>query len=295
MKGGFQMKARSTCKESMENCMDTHSFAFAHLYSDEKIMDMHIHNCYEVYYSISGGKQFLIDNCLYDIHPGDVFLINQFESHHLTQIDQQTHERIILSIDPEYLARLSTEKTDLNHCFSFRDAHMPHCIHLNPEEQTRFIYFIHKFQSSEGPGEDILDQALFMEMMVFLNRAFISRCARENQESKEQSGSRYHAQVDEILSYINSHIREPLTLEELSSHFFMSSSYICRIFKAATGTTINKYITAKRLTLAKSLLSQGYTVTEACEMCGFNDYSNFLKAFTKAVGISPKKYAQYNS
>lgn len=93
------MNSCITCKEAIEHCMSTHTFAFAHLYGDEKIMDMHIHNCCEVYYSISGGKQFLIDHCLYDIRPGDLFLINQFESHHLTQIDQQTHERIILSID----------------------------------------------------------------------------------------------------------------------------------------------------------------------------------------------------
>ena len=289
------MKACSTCKESMKNCIDTHTFAFAHLYSDEKIMDMHIHNCYEIYYSISGGKQFLIDNCLYDIHPGDIFLINQFESHHLTQIDQETHERIILSIDPDYLTQLSTPSTDLNHCFSFRDTHMPHCVHLTPEEQNRFIYFIHKFQSNEGIGEDLLDKAVFLELMVFLNQAFQARCANTAKNEKEKSTSKYHSQVDEILSYINSHIKEPLTLEDLSAHFYMSSSYICRIFKAATGTTINKYITAKRLTLSKSLLSQGYSVTEACEMCGFNDYSNYLKAFTKAVGISPKKYAQFNS
>lgn len=59
--------------------------------------------------------------------------------------------------------------------------------------------------------------------------------------------------------------------------------------------TINKYITAKRITLSKSLLSEGCSVSETCEKCGFNDYSNFLKAFTKAVGISPKKYAQFNS
>ena len=91
----------------------------------------------------------------------------------------------------------------------------------------------------------------------------------------------YHAQVDEILSYINTHISENLTLEELSAHFFLSSSYLCRIFKATTGTTINKYITAKRITISKSLLSQGYSVNEACEACGFNDYSNYLKAFTK--------------
>ncbi len=29
-------------------------------------------------------------------------------------------------------------------------------------------------------------------------------------------------------------------------------------------------------------------MTETCERCGFNDYSNFLKAFTKATGVSPK-------
>ena len=110
-KNGEPMNSCITCKEAIEHCMSTHTFAFAHLYGDEKIMDMHIHNCCEVYYSISGGKQFLIDHCLYDIRPGDLFLINQFESHHLTQIDQQTHERIILSIDPEYLSKLSTGVT----------------------------------------------------------------------------------------------------------------------------------------------------------------------------------------
>lgn len=287
------MKECISCKESMRQCMDTHTFAFAHLYNDEKAMDMHIHDCYEIYYSISGGKQFLIDNYFYDISDGDIFLINQFESHYLTQIDQQKHERIILSIDPEYLKQISTEKTDLNHCFQFRGTDMPHQLHLSAEEQTRFIYFIHKLRSNSGFGEDVLDRATFLELMVFLNRAFDKRCRASADDEPKASG--YHAQVDEILSYINTHISENLTLEELSAHFFLSSSYLCRIFKATTGTTINKYITAKRITISKSLLSQGYSVNEACEACGFNDYSNYLKAFTKAVGISPKKYAQFNS
>ena len=45
--------------------------------------------------------------------------------------------------------------------------------------------------------------------------------------------------------------------------------------------------------IAKSLLAEGIGVSEVCERCGFSDYSNFLKAFTKSVGISPKKYSQY--
>lgn len=274
--------------------MAGHSFAFAHLYNDEKAMDMHIHDCYEIYYSISGGKQFLIDNCFYDIRPGDIFMINQFESHYLSQIDTETHERIIVSIDPEYLKQVSTPDTDLSRCFHFRGTAFPHRLHLSPEEQRRFLYYIHRFPDNAGPGEDILDHAVFLELMVFLNRAFERRCTSSS-SAGDDSRTANHEQVDEILSYINSHIQDDLSLDRLSAHFYLSSSYICRIFKAATGTTINKYITAKRITISKSLLSQGYPVNEVCEACGFNDYSNFLKAFSKAVGVTPKKYAQFNS
>ena len=252
------MKASASCKESMQNCMENHSFAFTHLYNDEKAMDMHIHDCYEIYYSISGGKQFLIDNCFYDIRPGDLFLINQYESHYLSQIDREKHERIIVSIDPEYLKQVSTASTDLDRCFHFRGTEFPHRLHLSPEEQRRFLYYIHRFPDNAGPGEDILDRAVFLELMVFLNRAFDRRCASAASAQEDNSTVANHEQVDEILSYINSNIQNELSLDSLSAHFYLSSSYICRIFKAATGTTINKYITAKRITLSKSLLSQGY-------------------------------------
>ena len=127
--------------------------------------------------------------------------------------------------------------------------------------------------------------------MVFLSKIF----SDNNLPVTSSFRSTQHQRVDRILTYINQHIQNPLTIEELSENFYLSPSYLCRIFKATTGTTINKYITAKRITISKSLLSQGYSVNEACEACGFNDYSNYLKAFTKAVGISPKKYAQFNS
>ena len=56
------MKELTSCKTAIENCKVSGTFAIAHLYKEEKAMDMHIHDCYEIYYSICGGKQFLIDN-----------------------------------------------------------------------------------------------------------------------------------------------------------------------------------------------------------------------------------------
>ncbi len=100
------------------------------------------------------------------------------------------------------------------------------------------------------------------------------------------------------------HLKRPSGFDMRSNHFHNEYEIYFllegeRLFffnnRAYHVKKINKYITTKRITISKSLLSQGYSVNEACEACGFNDYSNYLKAFTKAVGISPKKYAQFNS
>ena len=285
------MKELTSCKSAIAECLKNKYYSIAHLYNEEKIMNMHIHDCYEIYYSICGGRQFLIDNRFYDINPGDLFIINQFESHYLTQIDNMVHERIVISIHPDFLKEISTTKTDLGYCFTQRNQLFSHRIPLNKEQQNRFLFFISKITTSNEYGSDMIERAAFMEMMVMINSSFINNYSSKIADSSFQ----YNQQVDEILAYINQHIKDSITVEHLAEQFYISTSYICRIFKAATGTTINKYINARRITIAKSLLTMGLGVSEVCENCGFNDYSNFLKAFTKAVGISPKKYAQYST
>ncbi len=282
------MEELYSCKQAMENCSATETFAIAHLYKEEKTMDMHIHDCYEIYYSISGGRQFLIDNKFYTIDPGDLFIINQYESHKITQVDSMVHERIVLSIHPEYTRRLSTSQTNLDACFYDRPKDFCHRISLSREQQSRFLYFVNKITGADGYGHDILEQSAFMELMLLVNNAL--RTCHQTQASS--GGYGYNHQVDDILAYINANITSPVSIGQLAGEFFLSESYICRIFKAATGTTIGKYINARRISIAKSLLSDGASVTQAWEKSGFSDYSNFFKAFTKAVGISPKKYAQ---
>ncbi len=283
------MKELNSCKEAMAKSIENKYFAVAHLYKDEKAMEMHIHDCYEVYFSISGGKQFLIDNQVYDIAPGDLFLINQYDSHYLTQIDKELHERIVIMIDPEYMRGISTDETNLDACFQNRSEHFSHKLSLTQEQQGRFLYFINKLVTSNGYGHDLLERATFTELFVMINKIVADR---ENNTETEKSTT-YNEQVDSILSYLNNNLQYPVSIGDLSRHFYISESYICRIFKAATGTTINKYMTARRISIAKSLLAEGIGVSDVCERCGFSDYSNFLKAFTKSVGISPKKYSQY--
>lgn len=285
----------NSCQAAIQSCLDTKTFAVAWMYNDEKTMSIHIHDCHEIYFSISGGKQFLIDNRVYEVAPGDIFFINQFESHHLAQIDQMTHERIVISVHPEYLKQLSTPQTDLNHCFTCRDTPFGHKITLSEEQQKRFVYYVHRLAEHKGFGRDVIERAVFAELMASLNYIFITRCDNGGTagSAPRDSAGAHSERIDEILSYINQHLAEELTIPVLASQFHFSSSYLCKIFKDTTGTTINRYITAKRISRAKTLLANGYSVAETGNLCGFGDYSNFLKSFTKVVGVSPKKYASY--
>ena len=205
------MIIHNSCKAAIQSCLDTKTFAAAHLYNDEKTMSIHIHDCYEVYYSISGGKQFLIDNRFYDFQPGDIFFINQYESHYLSQIDRVTHERIVLSVYPDYLRRFSTEQTDLNCCFTQRDTSFGHRLSLSQEEKKRFLYYIHKLSEEKDFGQDLLEQTAFLELMVYLNRIFLLRREEDRtQESRtDQRASAAHSeQIDAILSYVNRNLTE---------------------------------------------------------------------------------------
>lgn len=284
------MLAFTSCKEATNACIVNKYFSIAHLTKEEKAMNMHIHDCYELYYSVSGGKQFLIDNKLYTIYPGDLFVINQYEPHHLTQIDQEIHERIVISISHEFLTALSTSQTDLTHCFTNHPKSFNHKFSLSNEYQKRFLYYVNKILSAHDYGGDIIEKCAFQELMLFINTVY-----SQNIDDTSENTFKYNKQVNDILSYINNNIEHNITIEELSNHFYLSTSYICRIFKATTGTTIVKYITARRISIAKTLLANGLSVTDTFLQCGFNDYSNFVRAFTKAVGISPKKYSQLSN
>lgn len=279
------------CTEAIEACLGTKRFSIAHMHSEEKTLDMHIHNCCELYFSISGGAQFFIGDKCYSIEPGDVFAISHYESHYLCQKVSEPHERIVFSIHPDLLKVISTPGTDLSYCFTHRDERFSHCLHLDKEQQKRMIYLVHKITSASGFGADVVENCVFSELMVWLTGLYMNRADTDVATNKYA----YNQLVGDMIEFINENITQKLQIATIASHFFLSETYVCRVFKSETGTTINKYLTARRISIAKALLASGASVTETCEKSGFNDYTNFVKAFTRAVGVSPKKFGKYSA
>ena len=291
------MQLHTSYSDGFKAAFASQTFAISHLHRIRLPLNIDLIGCYKLFFFLTGKKKFHIDHLVYDVEPGDLFFVNQRELHYLSHLNEEDdHERIVIFVYPDFLKSLCTGQTDLCSCFVHPADQLGHKLQLQSKERDRLMHFVHKYSGCDGFGEDILSMSIFSELMVYVNRT------RQN-HSQQHEGERpatvlgvdlnQSRQISPILSYIDSHITEDLSLDQLSRQFFLTPSYLCRIFKNGTGTTIHKYITAKRITLAKDLLTQGYSVTDACNSSGFKDYNGFLKSFVDAVGIPPKKYSQF--
>ena len=97
--------------------------------------------------------------------------------------------------------------------------------------------------------------------------------------------------VEKIIAYIDGHYGEELTLDAIARHFAISRYYLCHAFKRQTGTSAIKFITSRRIYMAKKMLKDSYaTITDIGFECGFSDSAYFIKTFRRAEGISPGSY-----
>ena len=109
--------------------------------------------------------------------------------------------------------------------------------------------------------------------------------------SPKETASPHKTNLENVRSYLDEHYTDKFSLDEIAEEFFISKYYLCREFKTLYGITLNQYVIAKRITLAKKLLRfSTYTLEEIATECGFYDASYFNKQFKKSEGISASDF-----
>lgn len=101
----------------------------------------------------------------------------------------------------------------------------------------------------------------------------------------------YANMAEEIITYINEHFMENITIGELASLAGLSHYHFIRTFKKETGFTPHEYIINTRVSAAKYLLKNtDMPVKDICYNTGFSSESVFCSAFKRHLGLSPQKY-----
>lgn len=107
------------------------------------------------------------------------------------------------------------------------------------------------------------------------------------EETEEFPGTRF----EEILDYIDKHMNERLSLQDIGDRFYINRNYICNLFKKNGDTTFSQYLTEVRLKRAKFLLTGTcLSLAEIADKVGFKDEFYFNKVFKKSESVSPGLY-----
>ena len=134
-------------------------------------------------------------------------------------------------------------------------------------------------------GADLLGSAWFQILLLQISQKM--RQAEGSGAWESVAGL-----VGEALEYVNAHMTEDISVQDIADALNVSRYYLSHAFKKSTGYGLWNYVISKRLVYSQKLLVEGASVTEACYESGFKDYAHFIKSFTKTFGCSPKQYGK---
>ena len=240
----------------------------------------HYHTFHKIIILLAGRADYAIEGERYALQPGDYVLVGRGSIQKPIVERSDFYERAILYISPDYLQKLRCDDSDLETCFHKAQEDFRYVYHTGSGDRVRELFtLLEQSQQEEGFGVSLLRQALFTQLMVEVNRISLA--------GDTVSAAAGDSKVVAILQYLNAHLTEGLTIDELAARFYISKYHMMRRFREETGYTIHNYVTEKRLLLAQQLLEQGITPGETALRCGYQEYSTFARAYKKQFGHTP--------
>ena len=265
------------------------NFKIFHIRDKKDIkFEYHHHDFSKIVVLIDGDLTYYIEGKAYILKPWDILFVNKNEIHKPVVNPNKYYERIVIWLNPDFMAKYAQGNNDLLKCFEVAIKNNYNLLRLNMksiEVIKNLIQDIQNCNNSNEFGSEILKESLFVQLMVLMNRLFLN-----SDKNRDIEDIQYDKTIEGVLNYINSNLENDLSIDTIASEFFISKYYLMRKFKNQIGSSIHNYVVQKRLILARSLISDGLSMSSVCSRCGFNDYSSFVRAFKKVYGVSPSNY-----
>ncbi|MFA6940496.1 MAG: AraC family transcriptional regulator [Clostridiaceae bacterium] len=250
--------------------------------------EFHYHDFNKIIIFISGDVTYIIEGKSYKLKPWDILLVGRNDLHRPIISSDAPYVRMILWLNPLFLEQHNKDNSNLLSCFQLASERKLNLIRLNNMQINLLKQNLADLEGAiqdKDFGSTILKNALFLQFMVKINRLY-----RKMDIDKELEDIKYDTRIEDILSFINSNLDKDLSIDMLSKEFYLNKYYLMHLFKEETGYTLYSYIQKKRIIKASDLIKSGMQAGDVCSLCGFGDYSSFVRAFKKEFQLSPKQY-----
>lgn len=238
---------------------------------------LHCHGFYEIYYFVSGHVDYMVEGTHYSPKPGTLIFFKPGSIHGVKIHGDREYIRYTFHFMPDIIPPEHREVL-------FSPFYEETVYHENVELFSCFDYVL----AAGDLPKKVREMAVACRFEALLTELYAIK-------SHQGEGSTPAADLSgTIVAYINEHITEDISLDELAKSFFISKSQLNRIFRKSMDTTVGNYISLKRVNIARQLLHSGETAEAAAAAAGFRDYSTFYRTYRRILGHSPAQTTNYH-
>lgn len=255
----------------------------------------HWHQGCELLFVYRGQGRVIVNRKSFEIKRGMLFFFQPFQLHkvHVEVSPHTPYERSIIHFDPLFFREKLHIFSGLSTLFNQLQNGVNEPQAFDLEIEYNYVYEICElFNKSLQKGDRLESSQIFLMQLLSCIRLNIHD-NELNSPSNQKIRSLHYS--ERIMHWLEEHYMEPFDLEKLSNELHLSKSYVSRIFKRETGSSLTEYITVRRIKEACKLLQMTNKSIELIgESVGLGSVSYFIQLFKKMIGTTPHQFRLYH-
>lgn len=257
--------------------------------TDAKDESRHVHCFIELVYILRGRSVQNVDGVEYPVSRGNLLLINESQQH--SMVCHPGTDYINVLMKPQIISESIAQTANAFSLLALKDFsefkntvdRSNCCVRFEGDERDRMemlLLWLLREQKENRSGGDLMLRSGLNMLLIQVFRKMALPMHPANQK------------IDHLLlSYLQKHCAEKISLEDVAEHCGYDPSYFSRLFKRTTGKNFTDYITDCRIDKACSLLEETMqSVDSIIVTCGFSDRTKFFRQFAQRTGFTPLKY-----
>ncbi len=250
------------------------TFLFSEFNNEPSLM--HSHKFTEIIFVLKGKGQLVTETKTYDFSQSCVYFVNPNTSH--TEVSPDNSLKY-------YMVKLKN--------FRLNKSDDVVCLELSDTTRRNVMNLLSDACSEVTLRADNFNEIIYFNLLNILyklKRELVKKGESIESETDIPDGLSI---VKRVREFLVSHYNIEFRIEDLSKEFAMSHNSLTKLFKKETGTTPIKFLTARRIEAAKTLLgTSDFSISQIVSMTGFNNHAFFSKQFKNIVGCTPTEYRE---
>lgn len=229
------------------------------------LLESHCHFRFEIIAVMSGCIDIMIEGQAYRCEKGELAVIPPLTYHSVTASGKSEYKRITALFEGNILPDIIIDRLTASGKSS--------PIYSHPS----ISYLIEDLHAAISKS----DSEAYSPLVNAIAIQLIYLCTFDGSSKKAECRIDDDGVLDKAIEYIDLHITEKLSLEDISQALFISRSSLCHIFTQRMNISPKQYIIKKKMAYATMLIENGMPLTHAARAVGYDNYSNFYRMYKK--------------